>query len=52
MIAALMAQESTFDHDIRSPANAYGLMQVVPDTGRRYARRLGIRWRDLARARP
>jgi soluble lytic murein transglycosylase len=43
MIAALMAQESTFDHDIRSSANAYGLMQVIPGTGRRYARTLGIR---------
>jgi soluble lytic murein transglycosylase len=46
LIAALMAQESTFDHDVRSVANAYGLMQVVPDTGRRYARTLRIRWRS------
>jgi soluble lytic murein transglycosylase len=46
MIAALMAQESTFDHDVRSVANAYGLMQVVPATGRRYARSLRIRWRS------
>jgi len=43
VISALMAQESTFDHDVRSSANAYGLMQVVPGTGRRYARSLGIR---------
>jgi soluble lytic murein transglycosylase len=43
VIAALMAQESTFDHQIRSAANAYGLMQVVPGTGRRYARKLGMR---------
>jgi soluble lytic murein transglycosylase len=42
MIAALMAQESTFDADIRSHANAIGLMQVVPSTGRRYARMLKI----------
>ena len=48
MIAALMAQESTFDHDVRSVANAYGLMQVVPATGRRYARTLRIRWRSTA----
>src|SRR5918992_6229659 len=48
LIAALMAQESTFDHDIRSPANAYGLMQVVPGTGRRYARTLRIPWRSTA----
>ena len=43
VIAALMAQESTFDHQIRSAANAYGLMQVIPGTGRRYARKLGMR---------
>jgi soluble lytic murein transglycosylase len=38
-----MAQESTFTAEIRSPANAYGLMQIIPATGRRYANRLGIR---------
>jgi soluble lytic murein transglycosylase len=43
IVAALMAQESTFTADVRSVANAYGLMQLVPDTGRRYARRMGIR---------
>ncbi len=42
VIAALMAQESTFTADIRSAANAYGLMQIIPGTGRRYARTLGI----------
>ena len=41
--AALMAQESTFDAAIRSPANAIGLMQIVPATGRRYAKVLKIR---------
>ena len=43
LIAALMAQESTFDADIRSAANAIGLMQIVPATGRRYAKALKIR---------
>jgi soluble lytic murein transglycosylase len=43
IISALIAQESTFDHDVRSSANAYGLMQVIPGTGRRYARSLGMR---------
>ena len=43
LVAALIAQESTFDKDIRSSANAYGLMQIVPATGRRWARKLGIR---------
>jgi soluble lytic murein transglycosylase len=43
LIAALMAQESTFDPAIRSHANAVGLMQVLPSTGSRYARRIGLR---------
>ena len=43
LVAALIAQESTFDPKARSAANAWGLMQVVPATGRRLARSLGIR---------
>ncbi|MFN2445990.1 MAG: transglycosylase SLT domain-containing protein [Vicinamibacterales bacterium] len=42
LVAALVAQESTFDPVIRSSANAIGLMQVLPSTGRHFARRLGI----------
>src|SRR5690606_6701468 len=42
LVAALVAQESTFQADIRSIANAWGLMQIIPGTGRRYAARLGI----------
>ncbi len=41
-VAALVAQESTFVADVRSGANAYGLMQLLPSTARMYARRLGI----------
>lgn len=43
LVSALMAQESTFTAEIRSSANARGLMQVMPATGRMYARRMGIR---------
>jgi soluble lytic murein transglycosylase len=43
LMAALMAQESTFTAEIRSSANAYGLMQIIPSTGRLVARQLGIR---------
>jgi soluble lytic murein transglycosylase len=43
LMAALIAQESTFQPAVRSAANAYGMMQIVPDTGRRYAQKLGIR---------
>jgi len=43
LVAALIAQESTFDEDIVSSAKAVGLMQILPSTGRRWGRRLGIR---------
>ncbi len=41
-VAALMAQESTFVPDIRSSANAVGLMQLIPSTARMYARKLKL----------
>jgi soluble lytic murein transglycosylase len=44
LLAALVAQESTFVRDIRSGANAYGLMQLVPATAREYAQRLKLRY--------
>ncbi len=43
LVTALIAQESTFDPEARSVANAWGLMQIVPATGRRLARTAGIR---------
>lgn len=43
LMAALIAQESTFDAGVKSGANAWGLMQVLPSTGRQYAARLGIK---------
>lgn len=43
VVAALAAQESTFDAGIRSSAGAIGLMQIMPPTGRGFARRLGIK---------
>ena len=42
LIAALIAQESTFDADAKSSANAYGLMQLLPSTARPYARSLRL----------
>src|SRR5258708_24930792 len=42
MMAALIAQESTFTADVKSAANAYGLMQLLPSTGRMSARKVGI----------
>jgi soluble lytic murein transglycosylase len=45
LVAALIAQESTFDAGVRSVANAWGLMQIVPSTGRMLARKLAIKQR-------
>ena len=42
LVAALVAQESTFDAGVRSVANAWGLMQILPSTGRQYAQKLKI----------
>jgi peptidoglycan lytic transglycosylase len=39
MIAGLIRQETVFEPQVRSYANAYGLMQVLPSTGRAIARR-------------
>ena len=49
LMAALVAQESTFQADVRSVANAWGLMQIMPATGRRYAHEAGIRPFSTAR---
>jgi soluble lytic murein transglycosylase len=43
IVAALIAQESTFQAEVRSVANAWGLMQILPSTGRRLAASVGIR---------
>lgn len=42
LLAGLIRQESEFDPQALSHANAYGLTQVRPTTGRQYARKLGI----------
>jgi soluble lytic murein transglycosylase len=43
IVAALVAQESTFDASAHSSANAWGLMQILPSTGKRLAASVGIR---------
>ncbi len=47
-VAAEIRAESTFDPRARSPANAMGLMQVLPSTGAAVARRLGLPWAGAA----
>jgi soluble lytic murein transglycosylase len=41
LMAALIRQESAWDHDIVSSAGAIGLMQVMPPTGQQLARAIG-----------
>jgi soluble lytic murein transglycosylase len=48
LMAALVAQESTFVADIRSHANAYGLMQLLPSTARETALKLKLRYTSRA----
>jgi soluble lytic murein transglycosylase len=49
LLTALVAQESTFQADVRSSADAWGLMQLLPSTGRRYAVKAGVRGFTTAR---
>ncbi len=43
LIWAIIRQESIFDAEVTSRADARGLMQIIPPTGRELARRMGIR---------
>lgn len=43
LVAALIRQESEFNPKVVSHANAYGLMQLLPATGREMARHFGVR---------
>ncbi|HXG33629.1 MAG TPA: transglycosylase SLT domain-containing protein [Bryobacteraceae bacterium] len=45
LLAGLIRQESEFNPRAVSPARAYGLMQILPSTGRRLARTLRLRYR-------
>jgi len=52
LMTALVSQESTFTADVRSSANAVGLMQLIPGTARRLAARLGIRYSSTILTQP
>ncbi|MFK7868803.1 MAG: transglycosylase SLT domain-containing protein [Roseobacter sp.] len=42
MLLAIARRESEFDPRVQSPVGARGLMQIMPDTGRDVAARLGV----------
>jgi len=46
LVAGLIHQESAFQPDAHSYANAFGLMQIIPETGRRLARQAGVRYSE------
>jgi soluble lytic murein transglycosylase len=49
LVAALIRQESEFNAKAVSPANARGLMQIEPGTGRELSRKLQVRAYSTAR---
>src|SRR5690606_5967128 len=52
MVHAVMRQESAFHPTVRSPAAAYGLMQVIEPTARRAAQDLGMEYSKKALTTP
>lgn len=44
LVAGLVRQESAFSPEAHSPANAFGLMQLLPSTARRLAKQAKIRY--------
>lgn len=47
LIYAIIRQESRFNQKARSPANAKGLMQIIPSTGRWILRKLNYKSRTI-----
>lgn len=46
LVAGLIHQESAFQPDAHSYADAFGLMQLIPDTARQLARQAGLRYSE------
>jgi len=47
LLAAVIREESRFDHQAKSPASARGLMQFIPSTAKYISRSLGIKRFEL-----
>lgn len=45
---AIMREESSFDAQAVSPADAYGLMQLIPSTAKLYGKPVGLPWTSTA----
>jgi soluble lytic murein transglycosylase len=43
LVAAIIRQESAYDPEAVSSANAKGLMQIIPKTGKRIASKIGLK---------
>lgn len=43
LVASIIRQESAYDPEALSSANAKGLMQIIPATGKRVARKIGLK---------
>jgi soluble lytic murein transglycosylase len=52
LVYAVMREESSFDPAAESPVQAYGLMQLIVPTARRFAKPLGLRADAAALQRP
>jgi soluble lytic murein transglycosylase len=52
LVYAIMREESAFDPDAESPADAYGLMQLILPTARQMARPLGLPHDRISLKRP
>jgi soluble lytic murein transglycosylase len=52
LVYAVMREESAFDPDARSPADAYGLMQLIVPTAKLYAPSLGLPYDAASLRRP
>jgi soluble lytic murein transglycosylase len=52
LVLGLIRQESAFNENARSRANARGLMQILPSTGRTLAKQSGVRYTSTRLYRP
>ncbi len=52
LVYGVMREESAFDPDALSPADAHGLMQIIPPTAKMYAVPMGLPWDTASLRRP